>query len=140
VKTLVVDASVAAKWFFEEDQSAAARRLFSSRRTLIAPDLLGVELANAIWKRVQRKELDVDAAANILADFQRLAVEIAPSAPYLPAALELAMITGRTVYDCLYLSLAISQQTQVVTADKRFAAALAGSSLSKYVRLLGKAR
>jgi predicted nucleic acid-binding protein len=138
VKPVVVDASVAAKWFFEEDQSAAARRLFSSRRTLIAPDLLGVELANVIWKRVQREELDADAATEILADFQRLAVEIAPSAPHLPAALELAIITGRTVYDCLYLSLAIAQRTQVVTADKRFVAALAGSSFSKHIRLLGK--
>jgi predicted nucleic acid-binding protein len=140
VKTLVVDASVAAKWFFEEDQSASARRLFSSRRSLVAPELLGVELANVIWKRVQRKELDTNAAVDMLADFQRLAVEIIPSAPYLPAALELAILTGRTVYDCLYLSLAMNQKTQVVTADRRFAAALAGSSLAKHVRLLEKPR
>jgi predicted nucleic acid-binding protein len=140
VKALVVDASVAAKWFFEEDQSAAARRLFSSRRTLIAPDLLGVELANVIWKRVQRKELSADSAADILADYRRLAIEIVPSAFYLPAALELAIITSRTVYDCLYLALAMSQQTQVVTADKRFVAALTESSLSKHVRMLAKPR
>lgn len=140
MKTFVVDASVAAKWFFEEDQSTAARRLFSAGRTLIAPDLLGVELANAIWKRAQRRELDTKEAADLLADFQRLAVEIAPSAPYLPVALELALITGRTVYDCLYLALAISKQAQVITADKRFVAALARSPLSKHIRLLGKTR
>lgn len=141
MKTLVIDASVAAKWFFTEDDSLAARRLFSPRRRLIAPELIGVELANVIWKRVQREELDSEKAGEIFADFQQVSVqslEIVSSGPNLPTALSLALVTGRTVYDCLYLSLAMSQQTKLITADKRFAKVLSGSPFSKYVRLLAR--
>jgi predicted nucleic acid-binding protein len=139
VRALVVDASVVAKWFLAEDGSPAARRLISPRRKLIAPELVGVELANVIWKRVQREELDSDNAGEILADFQQVAVhslEIVASGPYLPAALSVAMATGRTIYDCLYLSLAMNRQTRLITADKRFAQALSGSPFSKFVRML----
>jgi predicted nucleic acid-binding protein len=43
---LVVDASVACKWFVEEDGSQAAEALLDSGSTLLAPDLLVPEVCN----------------------------------------------------------------------------------------------
>ena len=34
--------------------------------------------------------------------------------------------TGHPIYDCLYLALSLQTQVPVVTADRRFAAAVAG--------------
>jgi len=40
----VVDASVAVKWFLEEEFSGEAESLLASSRILIAPDLLRVDI------------------------------------------------------------------------------------------------
>ena len=140
MKTLIIDASVAAKWFFPEDLSSAALRLFSPRRRLFAPDLIWSEVANVVWKRVKRKDVSADEGRNILEDFLRTPLEIIPSSPLLLVAYELATATGRTVYDCLYLSLAVSRNCVLVTADRRFFQAVSRTSLRKHVRLLGIAK
>ena len=55
--TLVVDASVAVKWFFVEASHAAARSLLDRREVLIAPWLILAEITSATWKRFRRKEI-----------------------------------------------------------------------------------
>ena len=47
--TLVIDASVALKWFVEEQGSDKARGLLSREERLIAPELLLAEVFNAAW-------------------------------------------------------------------------------------------
>lgn len=49
--SLIVDASVAVKWFSEEEQSDLAETLLASMELLIAPDLVIAEIGNALWKR-----------------------------------------------------------------------------------------
>ena len=137
MKTVVVDASVAAKWFFPEEHSQAANRLFSRRYQLIAPDLLAAEFGNLTWKRVRRRELTPDDAYLLILDFLRLPVTLISSGPILPSALDLAMKIGRTVYDCLYLALAVNKNAVLATADKNFRNTLIDSSLNRYIRLIG---
>ena len=50
--TLVVDASVACKWFFEEILSTEARALARPAAVFSAPDMILVECANAAWRRM----------------------------------------------------------------------------------------
>jgi len=50
------------------------------------------------------------------------------------AALELAIVLDRTVYDCLYLALAVAQDVAVVTADRKFYAEVIESSLADHVQ------
>lgn len=45
--TFVVDASVAVKWFIEDNDSARARQLLAGDEALIAPDLVIAEVCNA---------------------------------------------------------------------------------------------
>jgi predicted nucleic acid-binding protein len=47
------------------------------------------------------------------------------SATLLPKAVSIAFDFGRSVYDCLYVALAVRSQTQLITADERLANALA---------------
>jgi predicted nucleic acid-binding protein len=53
---IVVDASVAAKWFLPEADSEAAGRLLTGRRKLLAPDLIRIEVAaaEALLERTER--------------------------------------------------------------------------------------
>ena len=49
--SLVVDASVALKWFLtEEPQAAQALAIVQDGTTLIAPDFLIAEVCNAAWR------------------------------------------------------------------------------------------
>ena len=134
----VVDASVAAAAFFPEDHSEATRELLGSGQALHAPDLIWAELANVIWKRYRLSEIDEAEAEDLLADTLALPLRITPSDGLLEAALELAMRTGRTVYDCLYLALAVKSNTVMITADRRLARALADGPLGAHVTWIGE--
>jgi predicted nucleic acid-binding protein len=85
---------------------------------LIAPDLLLPEFGNILWKKVQRGQISVETSRQILQEFK--AVKL----PLLDTAVDQAIALRRTVYDCFYLALAVTQQCQMVTADEKFYNAL----------------
>ncbi len=138
MNTLVVDASVAAKWFLPELDAAAALRLLDERRRLAAPDLIYCEVGNIIWKHRSRDLLSEDEAAQMVEDFLAMPLEVHDSAFLLASALEIAVATKRTVYDSLHVALAMELDATVVTADQRWVNALKGGPFARYVRLLGR--
>jgi predicted nucleic acid-binding protein len=134
MKKLVVDASVAIKWFVPEIHSAAASRLLDPELLISAPDLIGPEFGNMIWKKLRRQEITPEEAAEILTAFPSVGVEILPSGILLLSAFELAVALDRTVYDCLYLALAVAQGCALVTADQRFYDSVIESPLASHIR------
>jgi predicted nucleic acid-binding protein len=139
MKSYVLDASVVAAAFLPEPHAAAARSLLASGARLLAPDLIYSELANVLWKRRRRGELTADEAAALLTDILRLPIRTTSSAGLLDAALHLANRLDRTVYDCLYLSLAIREGVAMVTADRRLVNALAGTPVQQHIAWIGRA-
>ena len=140
MKSYVLDASVVAAAFFQEDHADRAQRLLAGGCALYAPDLIYAELANVIWKRHRRGEIDPDEAGRLLADLRSLPLQITPCGDLVEAALELALRTGRSVYDCLYLALAVATRSVLVSADQRLVNALAGTSLATHIAWIGSAR
>ena len=116
---IVLDASVAVKWVLREEHAAEARRILSTKE-LLAPHLLWAEVGNTLWKRHRRSESSVAEVRRMLGEVRRLPVTTFAHWPVLPAALDLAIALGQTVYDCLYLALAETRNTIMVTADRRF--------------------
>lgn len=111
----VVDASIALKWAFTEDGSAEANRLLL--QTLIAPDLIVAECANAVWKKVRRSEIS-QADAEIAVRLLSIApVEHRPTRHLFEATTRMAIEIQHPAYDCLYLALAEAEQCRFVTAD-----------------------
>jgi len=132
VSRVVVDASVAAKWFLNEIHSPAALRLVGGH-DLLAPDLLLSEVAQVIWKRARRRELSVEQGVAILRQLNAAPLTIHPSGLLIEVAFEIALGLARTVYDCLYLTLAIQQGCRLVTADRTFHQALQGGPFASSV-------
>ncbi len=116
---LVVDASIVTKWLLPELHSDAARRVLTEGNELLAPDLLWAELGNVLWKRCRAGEIEIEEARDLLRDFKRLPVRTTPTFLLISAALDVAMRFNRTVYDSLYLALAMSRRCRLVTADHR---------------------
>lgn len=126
----VVDASVAVKWFLPEVHDVAARRLLGGGHTLFAPDLLFPEVGNILWKRVRAAEITPSDAAAVLQTLGSLPLlAVQPSWPLVTVALSIACQADRTVYDSLYLALAIQEQAPMVTADAKFYNALQATPL-----------
>jgi predicted nucleic acid-binding protein len=121
---VVVDASVAIKWFVPEIYADAARRLLREGMTLLAPDLIWAEVANALWRKWRERELSVEAVQGILTDFRRYPLRIHSGESLYDVAWPVAQGSGRTFYDSLCLALAMSNGCLLVTADLRFFNAL----------------
>jgi predicted nucleic acid-binding protein len=124
---------VAVKWFLPEELSASARLLLASDYQLLAPDLLWAELGNVLWKRQRRGELEPRTALRLLRDFSRLPIEFHAAERWAEAAVDLAMRQGVTVYDSLYLALAVGTECRVVTADRRLFEACRSGPLAQAV-------
>jgi predicted nucleic acid-binding protein len=136
--TLVVDASVVVKWYVPEGGSTEASALLNRPEQRLAPDLLVAEFGNVLWKKVRTGELTTSEAREIANAFVSAPpVVLRPSAPLLAAALEIASIYGRTVYDALYLAVALSEGCPMLTADARLVQALDGTELEGTARLIG---
>jgi predicted nucleic acid-binding protein len=137
VTLYVVDANVVAKWFVPERLSEEALGLLDGVHELATPDLLWPEVGNVLWKKARALELTPKEAADVVQALERLPLTVFPSRLLLEAALEIALRTERTVYDSLYLALAVALECRLATADERLANAMAGGPLARHVVWIG---
>lgn len=133
---VVVDSSVAVKWFVPEELSDVAALLLEPSYDLAAPDLLVPEFGNVLWKKLRRDEIRRADALEIVTALRDVPLTIVGSADLVAPALEIAAAYGRTVYDALYVALAFARDCVLVTADERLVTALAGGPLARHVRAL----
>jgi predicted nucleic acid-binding protein len=133
---VVVDASVAVKWCIAEVDSDAARAPLETDHELIAPELLGVEVANALWTNWRRKVIDIDQMDGFLARLPQLIRTFVPDIGLVADAATLSRLVGHPVFDCIYLALARQAGGCVVTMDDRFLAAAGLSGWHAFFRPL----
>ena len=139
MSVFVVDASVVIKWFIAEPNTDAARRLLNTEKTFLAPEHLFAETANAVWKKVRRGEISTDYGRAMLSqiDSTCVVVETVPCRDLAADAYMIAVTHGRTVYDAMYLALAIQRNTRLITADNRLYNALANvPGIAPYIQSL----
>ena len=131
--TLVVDASVALKWFVAEPDSATALDVLASDEPLIAPDLVVAELCNAAWRLWRRQEMTLDQVVIVAGRASFAFAETAPSEALAAKATDIAVRLDHPVYDCLYLALAELRDARVVTADRRLVSRVGDTPWRGYV-------
>jgi predicted nucleic acid-binding protein len=129
----VVDASVAAKWIFPEAHSEAAKRLLNRKYTLNIPDFFLLEIDNILWKRTQRGEITPKEAGTCRTAFHDFPLKIHPFIHSLDLAYTVAQNAGQSLYDSLYVALAIQLDARLVTADRKLFDGLKGSPLEKHI-------
>jgi len=122
--TVIVDASVALKWVLDEDGSEVAAKLVLDE-LLAAPDFLVLECANVLWAKTRRGNLTRDGARRALAAIRTSPIQLFPAASYVADAQLLAFDLEQSVYDSLYLAVALAERAVLVTADRAFAQGVA---------------
>jgi len=133
----IVDSNIVAKWLLPEPHSDRARALMGPAYKLRAPDLLMPELASTLWKRASRGELTVDESHELLRKFLRdhieVTVRLLPSRLVAAQALRIAASERHSIYDCLYLALAVQARCRLITADDRFMKSIQSKTLKAHV-------
>jgi predicted nucleic acid-binding protein len=132
VNRFIIDASVALKWCLpaqEEAFTAQAEKFLETYRStevmFFVPDLFWPEIGNALWKAVWKGRIVPEQAQKSYAKITDLNFSTVPSLDFVPDALQLAMMNGRSVYDSIYVVLAQKFKAELITADERLANALA---------------
>jgi len=96
---VVVDASLAAMWGVPEPYTPQALALASQwleeGRQMVAPCLMLTEVANAFYKRVVRREMDIKAATGAMDVVLGFGVEIREEPGLHSRAMELSRELGR---------------------------------------------
>jgi predicted nucleic acid-binding protein len=131
VTAFVVDANVAAKWLLPaagegllDQANHLAARHVRHELLLLAPDLIGAEIGNVLWKAVRRQRISRVEAENSLRRFTALEIHLMSTAELLLQALQVAVKCDSTFYDSLYVALALATKTELITADERLVNAL----------------
>lgn len=123
-RLLVLDTSVAVKWYLTEELDDQAVRLLEAAESgaveFSAPSTLQPEFFNALWQRRRRGELSLEEVRRGWEDF----ASDDPATLYAPEdlmthAAEIAFESEVIIYDALFLALAEDSGTVMVTADIR---------------------
>jgi predicted nucleic acid-binding protein len=121
---VILDASVAAKWFLSDEELVAQADLvriamLDRRVSLVAPTVLWPEVAHALVSAVRRQRMDQEVAQVMSDDFQNVRPLIAEEEVDPHDSVRIALATGVSAYDAQYLHLGSQLDEKVVTADER---------------------
>jgi predicted nucleic acid-binding protein len=125
---IVVDASAVAAWLLPDEAGPVALDELA-HATLDAPWLFWAELRNILIVSERRGRLPVGAGETFLSAIDALNVRL-DAAPLEPDVMRIARAHGLTVYDALYLELALRLGAPLATLDGRLAEAARRSSVA----------
>lgn len=120
----VVDASVVAAWFLPDETNESANLALSrlENEDAFAPDILTHEMRNILLMAERRNRIDIEDVLTILSRLENMPVTMVTESDSI-SIVRLARKHNLTAYDAAYLSLALTMNIPLVTADKKLAAA-----------------
>jgi len=124
MKRVVIDASVALKWFLsDEEHGEKALDILeahaSDRISLHAPALLEFEVANGLVIAKRRTRAGMDDIMKAMEGFTELGIELYPLSHLFQGVLEYSDRYDISAHDAAYVALAAELKSRAVTAGKR---------------------
>jgi predicted nucleic acid-binding protein len=120
----VLDASVALKWVLPEpghEESLAVLTAYEAGQlSLMAPRSFMEEVAGVLSRCCRRKQLTAAQAEEAFRVIDQHRPVLAEDPHLLDQALKLSLHRQLSLWDCLYLALAIDRRCNLITADRRF--------------------
>ena len=118
----VLDCSVTMAWVFPDEATEATNQFRDSlvESRAFVPSLWPVEVGNVLLVATRRNRIRVDDWREIRASLEALPIEIDPATTSRAwgASLELAQTHQLSVYDAMYLELAMRLQLPLATLDR----------------------
>jgi predicted nucleic acid-binding protein len=120
---IVVDASIAVKWFIPESLSVSCVHLLTRGDKLIAPSIIRYEVTAALAKAVRMDRINTDAAALHINRWIKMldnhAISLMDTGIDFSSAVTLSLAQKHPFHDCFYLALAARLNSPLATTDKR---------------------
>lgn len=113
----MIDASVACKWYLDEDESDRAQAILDGDELLVAPALLLAEVGNVLWQRLRKGQIQPRQADEIVTHLPDVFLVLAETRDLLADAVAIARSLDHPIYDCFYLALTKRWDAPLVTAD-----------------------
>ena len=115
---LVVDASVAAAWLFDDEAEPRGDRVLERLEDggALVPQLWHLEVRNCLLVAERGRRLSAGEVMDRLDALRRLPI-ITDAEPDLQSAFDLARAHGLSFYDAIYLELAKRQSAELATLD-----------------------
>lgn len=120
----VVDASLALKWQFQDEEvaepaTALLRDFVEDRVELITPTLFSYEIVNGINTAIHRKRIGEEEGHRAMVYLTSLGIELRSFEDLIRPAFYMARQYGLSPYDCAYLALAEREKCDFLTGDKK---------------------
>jgi predicted nucleic acid-binding protein len=131
---IVVDSSVVLQWILVGPGAPASDELLQDE-SLAAPDVLYIEVANVLAKKVRLREIGPEQARDGLAFLEARFPNPMPSLPLVRRTLDLSIEISHPVYDCAFLACAIGLDTFVASRDQPFVERATRRGYGDHVRL-----
>jgi predicted nucleic acid-binding protein len=121
---VILDASVAVKWFLTDEGLTAEADLVRVAMldrlvSLAAPTILWPEVAHALVRAVRRRRLDQETAQVMSHDFRNVRRIVGEEEVDQHESVRVALTTGVSASDAQYLHLGLYLDRKVLTADRR---------------------
>ncbi len=121
---IVLDASIAVKWYVKEKGSDEAGSLLAGEQRPVAPELIRAEVVAALCNQHRLygkpKEFISSLCGRWTRDLQEMSLRLFENAPMMEPAWNIALAFQHSIYDCIYLALAEQLGVPLVTADDAF--------------------
>jgi predicted nucleic acid-binding protein len=122
---IVVDASIAAKWYLNESGSEEAAAFLTSDSVLLAPALIRLEVNGAIIRRYREGKLSLKRAKEACelweTDLAGGALRLVADETLIAPARSIAFQIRHAIQDCLYIAASVDLgRVRLVTADSTF--------------------
>ncbi len=123
-RLLVVDASVAVKWYLRDEEHLWEADLLLDYQEeelieLVAPRQIRVEVASSFRRAALRDRVSVPEVEGLIVDWLGTYLTLVDNEPLLLEAARLWLRYGCTLFDGLYIACAAQTQAPLVTADER---------------------
>lgn len=134
MEKIIIDTSIAVKWYTQEEATQQARNLLddyiANRLEIVAPDIIGLELANALYFGAGFK---TPLMERTLRDFYSLQLSyVFLSEMIVQEAAKYMEKFHLAIYDALFIAVAEEEKIPLITADKKHHK----KEFSKYIKYL----
>jgi predicted nucleic acid-binding protein len=120
----VLDASVALKWQFEDEEATSASTallgdFIDGKIDLVSLTLFPYEIVNAINVAINRKRIEEAIGYRAITYLTSLGIELRSFDELIESTFTMARKYSLSPYDCAYMALAEKEKCDFLTGDKR---------------------